>query len=217
MEEPDSLDPKDFPESMVTQALAFYLGPKGSEDANRMAWLFSLQAETPSGVCELSKLCGFEWAGGKISGGPEESFKENGFDRGVMSADAFKEFWTITPDFRYWTNNAERQLIIEAKGLPKPVGRRDLIQAQRYFSYFERSGHKGAIVYFAPSPENWLKWLIKDVAGKSAIPFGAVDLKDRIVPEIAGDLVRVVAKTLIQTSHLLDTALKSSKRRSHTS
>jgi len=33
---------KDFPEWMVTQALASYLGPKGSENAQRMDWLFCL-------------------------------------------------------------------------------------------------------------------------------------------------------------------------------
>jgi hypothetical protein len=205
---------KDFPESMVTQALASYLGVKGNENAQRMAWLFGLGAETPDGSCELSRLCGFKWAAGEVDGGPEESFKDSkiGYgDRGNIPVDEFKKvYWTITPDFRYWTKKREKQLIVEAKGTPKPVGQRDRVQAQRYFSYLRDSGCQGAIIYFVPNPKIWLTWLT-GVAGNSAVRFGVVDLNLKIVPEIANELVHVVGKTLVQIADLLDTALRYSK------
>jgi hypothetical protein len=47
--------------------------------------------------------------------------------------------------------------------------------------------------------------------GDSAIPFGVVDLKVLIVPEVSNELVKVVGETLIQTAHLLDNALRFSK------
>jgi hypothetical protein len=52
---------------------------------------------------------------------------------------------------------------------------------------------------------------MKDVSVGSATPFGVVDLKIQIVPEVANELVRVVGETLVQTAHLLDNALRFSK------
>lgn len=87
-------------------------------------------------------------------GRAEESFKDNNEDRGSMlSVDFRKTYLGIIPDFRYWTKD-HKQLIIEAKGTPKPIGQRDLSQAERYFTYLRDSNHKGAIVYFVPNPRN---------------------------------------------------------------
>jgi hypothetical protein len=207
---------KDFPEWMVTQALASYLGVRRNENSTRMAWLFGLEVETPNGNYEVKRLCGFDWAKDEVSGGAEESFKEgkddNG-DRGNILVDDFRKIYlTITPDFRYWPNRREKQLIIEAKDTLKPTGQRDRVQAQRYFSYFRDSGWHGAVFYFVPNPKSWLTWL-SGIAGGSVIPFGVVDLKAKIVPEVANELVHVVGKTLVQTADLLESALRFSKNR----
>jgi hypothetical protein len=144
MQEAVTSNEKDFPEWMVTRALASYLGAKGSENAQRMAWLFSLEAETAAGGRQLSRLCGFDWTAGEVEGGPEESFKDTPGDRGKMSAEGLKgTYWTITPDFRYWTKSGEKQLIVEAKGTQKPIGQRDLVQAKRYFSYLRSQAGRG--------------------------------------------------------------------------
>jgi hypothetical protein len=181
---------KDCPEWMVTRTLASYLTSGGSKDAGRMAWLFCLEADTVTGGQQLKHLCGFDWARGEVDGGPEESFKDTPEDRGGISPDLFrKSYWTMTPDFRYWTRAGEKQLIIEAKGTEKPVGQRDLVQAKRYFSYFSETRRQGAVVYLAPDPKRWLAWLREDVAGNSSIPFGVVDLKVQIVPAVSSELV----------------------------
>ncbi len=62
-----------------------------------------------------------------------------------------------------------------------------------------------------PNPKSWLAWLTKNVAGNSPTPFGVVDLKVQIVPEVSSELVRVVGETLVQTAYLLDNALRFSK------
>ena len=205
-----SHQPQDFQEWMVTQALASYLGKPGREHPERMAWLFGLEAETPRGCRKLSDLCGFNWAAGKVSGGAEESFKDA--DRGRLPLDDFKKiFWTITPDFRYWTERRDRQLIIEAKGTPMPTGRRDDAQAKRYFMFLRDSGYAGAIIYIAPNPKIWLRWLIEKAALDNDIPFAVVDLNVQIVPRVADELVHVVGKALVQTAHLLEQALRLSK------
>jgi len=214
MTETNGSNHKDFPEWMVTQALASYLGAEGSEKTQRMAWLFDLDAQTSSGVCKLRELCGFTWAPGEVGGGAEKSFKDKGEDRdrGNIAVDDFKKIYlTITPDFRYWKPKGEKQkqLIIEAKGTTNPIGQRDRLQAERYFAYMRDSGFEGAIVYFVPNPERWLAWL-KGVAGNSPVPFGVVDLKLSIVPKLANELVRVVVKTLVQTADLLNIALRFS-------
>lgn len=125
---------KEFPEWMVTQALAAYLDERGKEYHQRMNWLFNLQAETPDGHRSLCDLCGFACADGKASGGGEESFKDNNDDRGKMpSVDFRKTYLGITPDFRYWTRDQHQQLLIEAKGTPKPIGQRDGNQGRTEF------------------------------------------------------------------------------------
>ena len=208
MDEANESRQRDFQEWMVTQALADYLGEPGKEDPRRMTWLFALEAETPDGIRSITDMCKFEWAE-EIGGGHEVSFKDD--DKGKLTLEEFKKkFWTITPDFRYWTKDGTKQLIIEAKGTPKPIGRRDRDQAERYFKYLQDSGFHGAIVYFAPSPQDWLKLLIEK-SGNSGIPFGAVDLKDKIIPEVHNELVRVVAMALVQTADLLGQALRFSK------
>lgn len=117
---------KDFPESMVTQALALHLGHKGKENAKEMEWLFGLLAETPKGRHELRHLCEFDWNPSEVEGGPEESFKDA--DRGNIPADEFRKVYlTLTPDFRYRTKKTGRHLIIEAKATPKPIGQRDRV------------------------------------------------------------------------------------------
>jgi hypothetical protein len=209
MDEANESRPRDFQESMVTQALAAYLGEPGKEDRQRMTWLFALQAETPDGSRSITDMCKFEWAAERVSGGHEVSFKED--DKGKLPLEEFKKkYWTITPDFRYWTKDPTKQLIIEAKGTPKPIGRRERDQAERYFMYLLESGFGGAVVYFAPNPQEWLK-LLTEKSGKSGIPFGVVDLKDKIIPEVHNELVRVVAMALVQTADLLGQALSFSK------
>jgi hypothetical protein len=204
----DEPSPKDFHEWMVTKALAAYLGTKGNENAERMAWLFGLETSTPLGVSKLGDLCGFEWASGKILGGAEKSFEEA--DRGNLSSTDFRKYLTITADFRYWTKERHEQLIVEAKGTTKPIGRRDYVQAERYFTYLRDSGHNGAVVYFAPNPETWLTWLTS-IPKQSGLPFGVVDLKVQVVPKIANELLHVVGDALVQTADLLKEALRFSK------
>ena len=202
---------RDFPEWMVTQALAAYLGKRGNEDRQRMLWLFALKAQTPDGDRSISDMCGFEWAAEKISGGAEVSFKED--DKGKLSPDEFKKkYWTITPDFRYWTKDPTRQLIIEAKGTHQPIGRRDRDQAERYFMYLLDTGFDGAVVYFAPNPQEWLEWLklLAEKAGNRGVPFGVVDLKEQVVPRVRNELARVVGMALVQTADLLGQALRPS-------
>jgi hypothetical protein len=203
---------KDFHEWMVTKALAAYLGSAGNEDAERMAWLFSLQASTPLGVSTLAELCGFEWTTGQTLGGAEKSFGE--VDRGILSTEEFRKYLTITPDFRYWTEEGGKerckQLIVEAKGTTNPIGRRDYVQAERYFTYLRDSGYGGAVVYFAPNPEAWLTWLT-NIPKQRRVPFGVVDLKVQVVPKIANELLHVVAEALLQTADLLKEALRVSK------
>ena len=210
MNEADEARHRDFPEWMVTQALAAYLGERGKEDREGMAWLFALKAETLDGDHRsISDMCGFEWAAEKISGGTEVSFKED--DKGKLPLDEFKKkYWTITPDFRYWTKDRTRQLIIEAKGTPRPIGRRDRDQAERYFMYLLDTGFGGAVVYLAPNPQDWLK-LLTEKAGNRGIPFGVVDLKEQIIPQVRNELVRVVGMALVQTADLLGQALRPSK------
>jgi len=215
MDETNASSQKDFPEWMVTQALARHLGESGKENPQRMAWLFGLEAQTPDGNRKLRDLCGFDWAAEQVCGGAEEAFKEK--DKGKLSSEEFRQiFWTITPDFRYWTRQRDRQLIIEAKGTSKPIGQRDREQAKRYFAYLQKSDCKGAVIYFAPNPVAWLTWL-EDI-GKKTIPeqdsgicFGVVDLKVQVVPRVASELVDVVGKALVQTADLLKEALRFSK------
>jgi hypothetical protein len=205
-----NLQPQEFQEWMVTQALAEYLGKLGTENPERMAWLFGLVAETPRGSRKLSDLCGFDWVAGRVSGGAEQSLKEA--DRGNLSLDDFKKtFLMITPDFRYLTERRDKQLIIEAKGTPRPIGRRDDDQARRYFLYLRDSGHTGAVVYLAPNPKLWLKWLTEKIAVGYAIPFGVLDMNTQIIPKVADELVHVVGKALVQSAHLLEEAMRLSK------
>ena len=199
---------KDFHEWMVTKALAIHLEAKNNEHAQRMAWLFDLEASTPHGVSKLRDLCGFEWEAGKILGGAENSFKEA--DRGKLSSDEFKKYLSITPDFRYWTKEGGKHLIVEAKGTPKPIGRRDDAQAERYFAYLQDSSHSGAVVYFAPNPDVWLNWLA-NIPNHSGLPFGVVDLKVQVVPQVANELLHVVGEALVQTADLLKEAMRFSK------
>jgi hypothetical protein len=202
---------KDFPEWMVTQALAAHLGSKDKPNPAAMEWLFHLDADTPDGSSKLRDLCGFDWTQGGVVGGPEESFKE-GDDRGSISPEDFKKiYWTTAPDFRYWTEHRQRQLIVEAKGTPGPIGQRDKRQAERYFSYLRDSGHEGGIVYLVPNPRAWLDWLVPLAKeSDSGIPFGVVDLRLKIAPRVSNELVRVVGKTLVQTADLLEAALNFS-------
>jgi len=205
--------PMDFQEWMVTQALAAYLGQEGMENPHRMAWLFGLEAKTPRGGRKLSDLCGFDWAPRKVSGGAEAWFKEE--DRGALSLHQFKKtFWTITPDFRYWIEKRDKQLIIEAKGTAKPSGRKDADQAKRYFMYLKDTRHKGAVVYFVQNPKVWLDWLtniVRQLAQESITPFGVVDVKVEVVPKVADELVRIVGRELAKTARLLEEALDLSK------
>jgi hypothetical protein len=204
---------KDFQEWMVTKALAVHLGTRNNENPQRMAWLFDLDARTPAGTSKLKEMCGFGWETGEILGGAELPFKDA--DRGKLSSDEFGKYLTITPDFRYWTKEGGKQeggkqLIVEAKGTPKPIGQRDHVQAERYFKFFRDCGHSGAVVYFAPNPEVWLTWLAK-IPKQSDVPFGVVDLTVQVVPKVADELLRVVGEALVQTADLLKEALRFSK------
>jgi hypothetical protein len=116
----------------------------------------------------------------------------------------------ITPDFRYWSKDRDKQLIVEAKGTPKPIGQRDRVQAERYFTYLRDSGLDGAVVYFTPNPKAWLEWLT-NIPKESRYPFGVVDLKMQVVPKVAFELIHVVGETLVQTADLLKEALRFSK------
>jgi hypothetical protein len=173
-----------------------------------MAWLFNLDASTPQGVSKLRELCGFEWATGDICGGAEESFKEA--DRAKLSPYDFSKYLTFTPEFRHWTKERDKHLTVEAKGTPKPIGQRDRIQAERYFTYLRDSGHNGAVVYFAPNPKVWLNWLT-DISQQNGCPFDVVDLKVQVVPKVANELLHVVGETLVQTADLLKEAMRFSK------
>ena len=176
-----------------------------------MKWLFRLQAESRDGRRNLEDLCGFAWAETEVLGNPEESFKDKAEDRGKMPSVGFrKTYLGITPDFRYWTKDQHKQLIIEAKGTPKPIGLKDRIQAQRYFMYLGDSGYTGAIVYFVPNPKEWLDWLT-EIGGQSGHPFGVVDWTAQVVPRVANELLHVVAESLAQTADLLKTALRLSR------
>jgi hypothetical protein len=208
MAEPIDSGQKDFHEWMVTKALAAHLGNKGEEHPTRMRWFFELAANTPKGTFTLAELCGFAWNPEEIDGGAEKSFKNS--DRGNLSTDDFKEYLTIAPDFRYWTKSRDRQLIVEAKGTPKPIGQRDRIQAERYFAYLRDCTSGGAVIYFTPNPSAWLAWLI-NIPNRSGLPFGVVDLKTQIVPRLAYELVHVVGEALVQTADLLKEALRYSK------
>jgi len=199
---------KDFQEWMVTKALAAHLGTKNNEKPERMAWLFDLDVRTPAGISKLKEMCGFGWEAGEILGGAELPFKDA--DRGNLSSDDFRKYLTITPDFRYWTKKDGKHLIVEAKGTPKPIGQRDHVQAERYFTYLRDCGHKGAVVYFAPNPEVWLDWLAK-IPKQSDFRFGVVDLTSQVVPKVANELLRVVGEALVQTADLLKEALRFSK------
>jgi hypothetical protein len=177
----------------------------------RINWLFHLQAETGGGHRNLADLCGFAWDAEKVLYNHEETFKDNSDDRGKMPSEDFRRnYLGITPDFRCWTSDQHQQLIIEAKGTPKPIGQKERIQAQRYFTYLRDSGYKGAIVYFAPNPKQWLDWLT-EIGGHSGHPFGVVDWTVQVVPQIANELLHVVAESLGQTADLLKTALQLSK------
>ena len=116
-----------------------------------------------------------------MSKGIELSFKPD--DKGHMPHTIVTEkYLNVTPDFHYWTKAGEKHLIIKAKGLPGPVGKRD--HAQRYFSFFRKSGHIGVIVYFVPDLANCLKWR-KGVGGgkrdsiRSGRPEGTRNLTGR--------------------------------------
>jgi hypothetical protein len=209
MAEINESNDRDFHEWMVTKALAAHLGTKGNEHPQHMSWLFDLEASTPHGVSKLGDLCGFQWEAGEILGGAELTFKDA--DRGNLSSYDFEKYLAITPDFRYWTKNAgKQQLIIEAKGTPKPIGRRDLVQAERYFTYLQQSGNSGAVVYFAPNPDVWLAWLTR-IPKQTGLHFGVVDLTAQVVPKVANELLHVVAESLVQTADLLKEALRFSK------
>src|SRR6202050_3451939 len=195
---------RDFHEWMVTKALATHLGAKGHEDPHRMEWLFDLEASTPSGAAKLSHLCGFEWVAGQVFGGAEESFKEA--DRGNLPSDDFRKYLTITPDLRYWNEKRDKQLIVEAKGTPGPIGQRDRVQAERYFAYLRDSGLDGAVVCFASIPKALLTWLTK-IPKHTGLPFGVVDLTAQVVPKVANELLHVVGETLVQTADLLKEGL----------
>jgi hypothetical protein len=208
MPEMNQSDHKDFHEWMVTKALATHLEAKTSDHALRMAWRFDLEAVTPHGVSRLWDLCGFEWEAGEILGGAELTFKDA--DRGNLSSIDFEKYLQITPDFRYWTRKEGKQLIVEAKGTPKPIGRRDHVQAERYFMYLRDSGHSGAVVYFAPNPKVWLAWLT-NIPKHDGCRFGVVDLRAQVVPKVAYELIHVVGEALVHTADLLKEALRFSK------
>jgi hypothetical protein len=206
MNETKKEEQREFREWMVTQALAKYLESQAPE---RMDWFFKLPAETPSGTRTLAELCGFSWQSGKVEGGAEDAFKEE--DRGKIPLEEFKKtYWTTAADFRYWTQGRERQLLVEAKGTAKPTGRRDDVQAIRYFKYFQETGFTGAVIYVVPDPFQWVKWL-EDKAKETIIPFGVVNVKSQIVPTVANELVRVVGNGLVQSAALLEEALRISK------
>src|SRR5579863_5418849 len=114
----------DFDEWMITKALASHLGERGKENDENMTWLFNLEAATRQGSLPLFRLCGFNWDSGMAEGASEASFRKDSIsDRGRMSEEEFNAYWSITPDFRYWTRGTgEKQLIIEAKGTDKPSG-----------------------------------------------------------------------------------------------
>lgn len=203
---------KEFPEWMITQALAEHL-----KDETEIAWLFERTAVTDNtSEMRISELCGFPWKPRETDGEAESVLKPR--DRGEISESDFTKLYLWkTADFRYWTRDKARQLIIEAKGTPKP-SKRDFEQAKRYFEYLRAFPAKGAVVYFVPDPARgeWLRWLADrakeaSITEELQIRIGVVNLKSEILPRIASDLVRVVGKALVETAELLEIALRLPK------
>jgi len=195
---------------MITTALEKHLG-KEPPDAQRMQWFFSLKARTKGGSKPLSDLCGFTWRAGETGGGHQKGFVLEKTDAGAIPEDVFKKtFWMKTPDFRYWTERRDSQLIVEAKGTVKAL-KKDKEQATRYFSYLQQFPCRGAVVYFVPNPDKWLEWLeeiaIGSVKNESQINWGIVGM-EQIVPNVASELIRVVGQALVQTADHLERALR---------
>lgn len=201
---------REFPEWMVTQALAAFL----KKDANRAVWLFDLPAETrQQDRKRISELCGFHWQPGEADGESESVLKAQ--DRGEIPEPDFKTLYLWkTADFRYWTKDRKKQLIIEAKGTAG-ASRRDFEQAKRYFEYLRAFPAKGAVIYFVPDPTgyDWLGWLDKrakeaGITDEMQVRAGVVNLKTEVLPRVASELVRVVGKALVETAELLEVALR---------
>jgi hypothetical protein len=204
---------KEFSEWMVTKSLAKYLGyldatKSSTPHADRVSWLFGLDAQTPSGKrSPISKLCGFPRGEG-VDGGPEKSLVST--DRNDIPAEELKLFRSLFADFGFWTSSRDMQLIVEAKGTPKPVGERDRIQARHYFEYLWRYPRRGALVYLVPEPASWLEWLNKLAGDTQLVPtddktWGVVGWA-QIIPQIAGYLARTLSDSLAETAQLMDKA-----------
>jgi hypothetical protein len=105
---------REFPEWMITNALGAYL----ESDPTGAAWLFDRSAVTAGGRHKLiSELCGFSWHAGETRREAQSVLTLR--DGGEIPEAEFKELWLWeTPDFRYWTQQGRRQLIIEAKVTP---------------------------------------------------------------------------------------------------
>ena len=202
---------QEFPEWMITKALAAFL----QKDGRRAAWFFDLKATTLGGSHSLSELCGFKWQEDEVKGAAESVLTMDDRGAAIPEEDFRRRFWGRTPDFRYWTEGRTKQLIVEAKGTPKP-SKTDSQQAKRYFDYLREFPAKGAVIYFVPDPDNWnwLKWLEQtaqecQIVESCQINFGVVNSKTEILPKVAPELVRVVGNALVRTADLLEEALQA--------
>lgn len=194
----------DFSEWMVNLALLRYL-KSGREDASRLQWFLSLPAESPRGTETASDLGGFEWQKGEVFWHADTALVPRR-DRGAISPERFRlQFWGVRPDFRFWTRNKAKQLIVEGKGT-SCNDTRDLPQAKRYFEYLREFPSTGAVVYLvAHDSDGWLS-LLRKAAGETELRFGVMLWTKSFLQSLSSDLVYVIENSLAQTQAVLTKA-----------
>jgi hypothetical protein len=108
-----------------------------------------------------------------------------------------KQYWTIRPDFRFWTKDRRRQLIVEGKGVGcRPDNSDDyaFAQAERYFRYLRDTGATGAVVYLVHEDyvEDWFRKLER-ASDKFAAAFGVLAWSGKFMAEISIQLILLIS------------------------
>lgn len=197
-----------FAEWMVNYALYRHL--EATEEAKK--WFFSLPATLLDGEQRMIKeVCGFDWESGQTGWSYETGLRRDE-DRGEIGIEDFKnKYWTIRPDFRFWTTEKKQQLIVEGKGRGRGLEADDYFkrQAEKYFAYLTEFPAQGAVVYLVP-PEHIEGWMgmLKLAAGSPAIRFGVAVWSDGFLKEIGTQLVIGVAESLTGSLKLLEKAIR---------
>jgi hypothetical protein len=210
----DQSDKPDFYEWMVTNALGLYLKPLAAD--KQIEWFGKLEAKSGANVGPLGMMFPTLWPTEEVSGAPEKPFRVNhAEDRGAISEDEYRStFQSITPDFRYWTERRDRQLILEAKGTDNRSSKND-DQARRYFDYLRKWPSTGIVIYLVHSNRDawhdWLQGIAAENASKSGateVGFAVAELDDKAPAPIARQLIRVISQSLVKAASLLDRASK---------